>query len=609
MRLFVFLLSLNVIIRCQSSSEQRRVEKSTSSDKPQRYDYTIHGLLPPPPFPQISLTLPLSPSLPSPFPTTQQSPCFDEDSNPQPSAPKQSETSKARNAFDSSPSHCGDRAATPPGADFADTVYARSLVQLSRPNDRPLSPPSLVQTPLPVSILPLRTMPLNPSVAISVDLDFIQMKTFGFLLGAMWTMQSADERFGGIRLYIEQCFVGFQSGQYSVKRLCTDYPKVFECDAQDHLNKIHFQKFQFRGTIKLSDIPNSVIEISLERNQLSDIGDLNGLRGSSLRYLHVHKNKDLRLDLSPLEYHGEGGSDPLPLQILTVSETQISDYLHHRQMSADQWVQTSSLKMLRVLSGPYKFIRYHRNGSIDSHRDSNAQIRTDPEVKLYDFYPDQLPSDLLPDTESHDIFYCLFRMMDYVNSRDSRISEWMNFISSSLASNMCSVEYLCYRYRNIFSCNEQRHLFMINLRSCKMGGYFKLSAIPPTVTVLILADNHLDRIDDLQVLRRTSLRTLNLQRNQNLVIDVSVFQNDKDPLPLENLTLNLHQIMRYLGEELRLDGICPDERRQRIVKWVQASTLKELRIYESRSCLTIFYQDGTITIQKKAKNEDPEWHV
>ena len=142
-----------------------------------------------------------------------------------------------------------------------------------------------------------------------------------------------------------------------------------------------------------------------------------------------------------------------------------------------------------------------------------------------------------------------------------------------------------------------------------MGGYFKLSAIPPTVTVLILADNHLDRIDDLQVLRRSSLRTLNLQRNQNLVIDMSVFQNDKDPLPLENLTLNLHQIMRYLGKELGLYGMLPDERGQRIGECVQKSTLKELRIYESRSCLTIFYQDGTIAVQKKAKNEDPEWHV
>ena len=147
-----------------------------------------------------------------------------------------------------------------------------------------------------------------------------------------------------------------QSGWCSTKEICKRVGgKIrFYCNHQGRLNGINFSQSKLSGTVRWSKMPSTVIRLDLRINQLSGIVDLEELRTSSLRTLHIEQNP-LILDLSCFERI----LDPLPLTTFYVSRNQISNYLglqsplitwYQSMEIISEWTQRSTLNMLCVKS-------------------------------------------------------------------------------------------------------------------------------------------------------------------------------------------------------------------------------------------------------------------
>ena len=202
---------------------------------------------------------------------------------------------------------------------------------------------------------------------------------------------------------------------------------------------------------------------------------------------------------------------------------------------------------------------------------------------------------------SQTVFQSLLTMMQGVEYENYRLEQSTKFIRECADSANCSVQTLCEDYRLTFNCNKEGHLAWINMRNHKLRGELKLSAIPQTVKIITLAQNHLSSIGNLSDLRGSSLMTLNINRNPTLKLDIRVFQDHRDPLPLENLRLSLKQICVYLGVE----GMKPDARNLKISEWVQTSTLKELWINTGYNVVKLF-KDGHFEQEGDSRSESIE---
>ena len=117
------------------------------------------------------------------------------------------------------------------------------------------------------------------------------------------------------------------------------------------------------------------------------------------------------------------------------------------------------------------------------------------------------------------------------------------------------------------------------------------------LSALFWPQDDLDRTVDFQVWSGSPVRTLNMRNDQDLDVDLSIFQNKEVPTQLANLKVNLCQIVSYFG----IECLTPEERNQRISSWVQTSTLKQLRVYEPRHSVITFCHDGTVDTQKKTR--------
>ena len=113
-----------------------------------------------------------------------------------------------------------------------------------------------------------------------------------------------------------------------------------------------------------------------------------------------------------------------------------------------------------------------------------------------------------------------------------------------------------------------------------MQGTFNLLKIPQTVTYLSLATNNLVDIGDFSNLRGKALQYLNIGNNPALKLDFSLFslENNREPLPLEGLTVSWNQISHIFGSKRRF---VPDAYNA-IKDWIQTSTLNDLWVKRER---------------------------
>lgn len=152
--------------------------------------------------------------------------------------------------------------------------------------------------------------------------------------------------------YITGCI---RAGQCMEKDLQDRYGKTFfGCDEQGHLSRINMRKSQLNGRVDLKVIPSTVRTLNFAVNQLHGIMDLQDLRGSSVRFLSIEGNDELKVNLRILEDH----NNPISLEALTVSCCQICDYLQidepnqgTRNQMIKEWTQKSTLKKLSVRKG------------------------------------------------------------------------------------------------------------------------------------------------------------------------------------------------------------------------------------------------------------------
>ena len=245
----------------------------------------------------------------------------------------QSEATLATNTIKSKPFQCtNDVESSHSSDDDEQIVYPRRLKGGSYSNDEP--------------VCQFATDPFADKSKLH------SLKTFNSLLQMMRNMQSDDPQFAEMEQFIEQ---RVESGDCSLRDISVKYPKRFLLNEKGDLSQIRFGHFRLREHFDLSTIPNTVTTMFLCQNQLTSIGDLSGLRGSSLRFLDVKRNLNLNLNLSALE----DKRDPSSLEMLSVSPIQIAKYLRVHQMRSDEWIQTSSLKQLRIVTGSCKVLRFY----------------------------------------------------------------------------------------------------------------------------------------------------------------------------------------------------------------------------------------------------------
>ena len=192
----------------------------------------------------------------------------------------------------------------------------------------------------------------------------------------------------------------------------------------------------------------------------------------------------------------------LPLQALTVSTDQISEYLKAQQMNGEQWIEISTLRHLNIWSNA-DAKQSHFFRECDGHQESQyytsipSLLDVDDEQDSYegvggpqvDSTRTTVRTSHSPIEESRTAFESLVEMMRGVQGMDFRLVEAMQFIQQSIDIGYCSVRDLCTRYPLFFICNDQRHLLKIDFSSCALNGILRLCAIPQTVEYLDLENN------------------------------------------------------------------------------------------------------------------------
>ena len=382
------------------------------------------------------------------------------------------------------------------------------------------------------------------------------------LLGMIQNVKGDTIPFMEMKKVVEE---SIESGCFSDIQLCRRYPRLLKWGVLGHVKRINLKRLNLNGRLKLSTIPDTVTDLRVSFNDLDSIGDLEDLRGSSVRYLDVKRNGKLRLNLAALENH----DDPLPLNVLVVSINQISGYLRFRQMTADEWTQISTLRKLHIWNG-----RSRRHQRLAKQRASSGSDSESSADNLIYRKRGEVNWPQIPNSEARNVFESLKAMISGVQSKDVRFVEPMEFIMESLGSGECSVRDLCHRFGKTFGCDEEGHLMRIYWKGYAMTGSIDLSQIPFTVQTLNVARNHLSGFGDLKDLKGSQLQILSIERNADLVFDLGILEDHEDPISLQKLTISTSQICRYLD----IGCANPEKRNQRIKQWAGSSTLKVLSV-------------------------------
>ena len=195
------------------------------------------------------------------------------------------------------------------------------------------------------------------------------------------------------------------------------------------------------------------------------------------------------------------------------------------------------------------------------------------------------------------VFQSLSMMLS--NPKDSLSSTpWQDYVKESIGNQQCSVIDLCRRYHQNFKCDDEGHLELIRVDDKQQCEHYNLLMIPNTVKILSLRRTKLKTISEWTDLRGKLLRSLQIQQNVDLKLNLDGLKGPLDYLPLKHLIVSRRQIKEYFGIGTfdQMEPAFP-----RIAEWMKTTTLVTFRVASGQSCGTrkqrtvYFYADGSWT--------------
>ena len=173
------------------------------------------------------------------------------------------------------------------------------------------------------------------------------------------------------------------------------------------------------------------------------------------------------------------------------------------------------------------------------------------------------------------VFESLLMMLSNPTESDSS-KLWQQYLEQSIKNQKCSVTDLCNEFDKIFKCDEEGHLIVIRLEGKGPFDHLNLLMVPNTVWTLSMGRTRLKTISRWSDLRGKSLRSLELERNPDLELNLDELRGKQDVLPLQHLTVQRCQISEYFGlQTLFSTGPATS----RVQEWMKGSVLDGLRIH------------------------------
>ena len=201
--------------------------------------------------------------------------------------------------------------------------------------------------------------------------------------------------------------------------------------------------------------------------------------------------------------------------------------------------------------------------------------------------------------ESLLVFQSLLKMVS--NPTQSHpLTSWQQYLVDAIRKQQCSEVDLCREFHQNFKCDEEGHLRVITLDIKGPFDHLDLLMIPNTVTSLSVRRTKLRTISEWTDLKEKSLKTLRLDANYELKLNLDALNGELQNLPLKHLTVSKKSIANYFGEG---DGISAFSK---IGNWMRASTLTSLTLRKRTRgyprCEGIFDSDGSWTLQVPSKD-------
>ena len=173
------------------------------------------------------------------------------------------------------------------------------------------------------------------------------------------------------------------------------------------------------------------------------------------------------------------------------------------------------------------------------------------------------------------VFESLLMMLS--NPTESNSSKlWQQYLEKSIKNQKCSVTDLCNEFDKMFKCDEEGHLIVIRLEGKGPFDHLNLLMVPNTVWALNVGRTRLKTISQWSDLRGKSLRSLEIDRNPDLELNLDGLRWKLDNLPLQHLTVQRCQISQYFGLQTLFST---DPATSRVQEWMKSSALDGLRIH------------------------------
>ena len=312
------------------------------------------------------------------------------------------------------------------------------------------------------------------------------------------------------------------------------------------------------------------------------------LDGASQRYLQEHTEFDTKVQSSSVSRSRAVTRRMKIFESITKSEDRRNDdssvsIEFEQGISAPDDDQTVNEILQHSLVKLAEILR-----SLESNDPSKA-MRIPLHTPLH-VIPMQSPESLM-------VFQSLLKMLS--NPKESQsLMPWQQYLVESISKRQCSVMHLDRSFEKNFKCDQEGHLRVIGLDGRGPFDHLDLLMIPNTVTKLLLRHTKLQTISEWTDLRGKSLKTLCLDGNYHLKLNLDGLNGELNHLPLEHLTVSTRSIADYFGEAEGKRAF------SKIGYWMRTSTLTSLKIKKKTGGMArtvgIFDSDGSWTLNEKS---------
>ena len=192
--------------------------------------------------------------------------------------------------------------------------------------------------------------------------------------------------------------------------------------------------------------------------------------------------------------------------------------------------------------------------------------------------------------ESLMVFQSLLMML--TNPKESgSLMPWQQYLVESISKHQCSVMGLCREFEKNFKCDKEGHLTVIGLDGKGPFDHLNLLMIPNTVTKVLLRHTKLKTISEWTDLKGKSLKTLCLDANYDLKLNLDGLNGELNHLPLNHLAVSTRSITKYFGEAEGKNAF------SKVGIWMRASTLTSFKLRKKTGgvprTVGIFASDGS----------------